>query len=147
MLNELLPSFRIKVLLQVFIGHDALEAIARHFGMSSPQERVQNNFAEVLAAPVLVEMRAGEPEAAPAVWPLDRPREHLFASAGGHDVWIRSTRRGRFALPGLVVRLADQNRRDAFHFRAKTDIVIPFVADLKRFHAARDRMIRQALEI
>ena len=99
MLNELLLSFRIKILLQVFIGHGALDAIARHFGMSRPQERVQNNFAEVLVAPIPVEVRAGEAEAAPAVRPLDRPREHLFASAGGNDVWIRSARRRRFALP------------------------------------------------
>src|SRR5205823_11503678 len=92
-------------------------------------------------------LRAGEAEAAPAVRPLDRPREHLFASAGGNDVWIRSARGGRFALPRLVVRLADQDRRDAFQFRAKADVVIPFVADPERFHAARDRVIRQALEI
>src|SRR5438105_12384333 len=98
--------------------------------MRRPQQRIQDDLAEIFVAPVPVEMRAGETEAAPAVRPLNRPREHLFASVCGNDVWIRSARRRGFALPGLVVRLADQDRRDAFHFWAKADIVIPFVADL-----------------
>ena len=42
-------AFRIEVLLQVFIGHGAVHAIRRHLHVRSPQQRVQNNFAEVLS--------------------------------------------------------------------------------------------------
>ena len=81
--NRLLSALRVEILLQVFFGDCAFHAIRRHFGVRRPQQRIQDDLAEVFVAPVLVKMRAGETEAAPAVRPFDRPGEDLLASAGG----------------------------------------------------------------
>src|SRR5436309_2128234 len=118
-------SFRIEVLLQVLVGHGAFNAIRRHFDAGRPKQRVQNDLAEVLAAPVLVEVRAGEAEAAPAIGTLDGPRQNFLASARRDDVGIGSSWRGRSALPGFIVRFADEDRRDALHFGAEPDVVVP----------------------
>src|SRR5216117_3261104 len=66
--------------------------------------------------------------------PLDSPGKHLLASARRDDVRIGSPWRGGFALPGFIVRFADEDRRDAPHFRTESDVVVPFIANLERLH-------------
>src|SRR5438128_271003 len=78
--------FRIEVFLRVVVGHRAFNAIRGHFDASRPQKSIEDDLAEVLVAPVLVEVRAGETEAASAVGPLDRPRQHFLAPARRDDV-------------------------------------------------------------
>src|SRR6266540_3917193 len=110
------PLFRpfwIEVLLQVVVGHRTFNAVRGHFDVGCPKQRVQDDLAEVFVAPVLVEVRAGETEAASAVGPLDCPRNNFLASARRDDMRVRSARRRGFALPGFIVRFGDEDRRDA----------------------------------
>ena len=48
-------------------------AVGGHFGFRHPQQRIEHKLAEIVIAPVLVEMRAGEPKAATAIRPFHRP--------------------------------------------------------------------------
>ena len=47
-----------------------------------PEDGVQDQLAEIGVAPVLVEVAAGEAEAAAAVGTVDDPGQHLFAALG-----------------------------------------------------------------
>ena len=77
-----------------------LDALGRHVELGRPEDRVQDQLAEIGVAPVLVGMGAGESEAAAAVGPLDGPGEHLVAALGVDDVLVRAAGRGRHALRG-----------------------------------------------
>ena len=50
-------------------------------------------------------------------------------------------------LPGFVVGLGHQDRRDAFHLRTKTDVEVPLVLDGERLHAAGDRVLGQRRDL
>ena len=120
-----------------------LDALGRDVELGGPEDRVQDELAEVGVAPVLVGVGAGESEAAAAVGPFDGPGEHLVAALGVDDVLVRAARRGRHALPGLVVGLGDEERGDAFHLGAEAHVEVPLVADGERLDAAGDRVLGQ----
>ena len=105
-----------------------LDAVGRNVELGRPEDRVQDELAEVGVAPVLVGVGAGESEAAAAVGAFDGPGEHLVAALGVDDVLVRAAGRGRHALPGLVVRLGERSG------------VTPFISGRKRmlkYHSSR----------
>src|SRR5258708_4293495 len=87
-------TFGVEVLFQLLLGDGALHARGRDFALGRPEDGVQDERAEVVVAPVLVGVAAGEAEASAAIGPLDGPGEHLVVSLGREDVLIRPTRRG-----------------------------------------------------
>ena len=99
-----------------------------------------------VVAPVGVVVAAGEAEAAAAVGPLDGPGQH-FGAALARDVLVRAPGRRRRSLAGLVVGLGDEDRRHALHLGPEPDVEVPLVADRERLHAARDRVLGQALDV
>ena len=87
----------------------AVDPVRGHVESGGPDDRIQDELAEIGVAPVLVEVGAREAEAAAAIGPLDGPGEHLLAALGLEDVLVRPTRRGRDALrvrsSGLATRI------------------------------------------
>ena len=83
---------------------------------------------------LLVEVAAGEAEAAAAVGAIERPGQDLLAAR----VLLR--RRGAAHVVG---RRGLEDRRHALHFRLEADVEVPFVLERERLDAARDRVFGQ----
>src|SRR6266567_616778 len=79
-----LGRFRIKVSLEVFTGDARVYTADRHVHFCDPENRVQHSLAEVFVAPVFVEMRPSEAEAAPLTGPLESPGKVLHLAAFDH---------------------------------------------------------------
>ncbi len=63
----------VEVLLEVVLGQRAFRASVWHFELGRPEDRVEDQGAEVVVPPVLVRVGAGEAEAAASVGPFHRP--------------------------------------------------------------------------
>src|SRR6185295_15577580 len=103
--------------------------------------------AKIVIAKILMEVSAGETEAAPAVRPFYRPGQDFFAPTRRDDVWIWAARRRRLALACFIARFRDENRRHALHVGTEADVVIPLINNVERPDPARDRMLGQALDV
>ena len=93
-------------------------------------------------------MAAGEAEAAPAVFALERPR-HMLRRARRHGLAnVRVSAVRPVAAPHRRGRgHVGKNGRHAFHARREPHMEIPLVVRLERFHAASDRVLGQLAEV
>src|SRR5436853_3818838 len=55
----------VEILAQIFAGDRAIDSVGGHFGVRGPEQRVEDDLAEVLIAPILVGVPAGETKPAP----------------------------------------------------------------------------------
>src|ERR1041384_3931260 len=87
-------TFWIQILFQfVSSRRRGRDAVRGHFHFREPHERVEDELAEIVVAKIFVEVQAGETEAAPAIGPLDGPRQNFFTPARRDNVRIGPTRR------------------------------------------------------
>ena len=116
----------------------------RHMG--GPDDGVQHELAEVVIAPVPVEVGSGDAETAAAVRPLAGPG-HRLRLAVGH----RPAR--TYLLPLCVPsarsseerRQIGQDRRDVVRAAQKPHVVVPLVIRRERLHAPGDFMLGSCL--
>ena len=122
--------------------------LAGHIDFGYPEDGVEDDLAEVVVAPVLMVVAAGEAEAAAAIGP---------AAAPGDDLSVPPL--DRFADCGVALvgaigpvhralgRHGGQDRPHRLGVVPETDVEIPFIGDLKRLYAAQDGARGQVLEI
>src|SRR5215813_260037 len=73
-------SLPVEVLFQVGRVKLNFRPLLRPFQTRAPQDRIDDPAAAVLVAPVAVEVPAGETKTAPALGPLQRPRNNRLAA-------------------------------------------------------------------
>src|SRR5687767_390638 len=112
MMVGLSPLLGIEILIQFFLAHLGLNTIGRYFAPGDPDERVENGLAEIIIAPVVVEMAAGETKPASAVGALDRPHHRFHASAGCNDVIVGPLGMHIRSLANGIAWLGDEDRRE-----------------------------------
>src|SRR5689334_21161221 len=92
--NREWPLFlRIEVAVQLVVGDPGFDTFGRHVELGGPEDRVEDQLAEIWVAAVLVRVGTGEAEAASAVGSLDRPGDDLVASLRFDDMPLRPARR------------------------------------------------------
>src|SRR5262245_23047393 len=143
--GALLFPFRIEVRVEFFLGDRGIDAVFRHVDFGQPAQRVKDQFSEIVIAPVVVEMSAGETESATGVRPFNGPHHGFGASLGRLDVRVRAFWKYVGAIPRGVTWLCDKDWRERCSIlfgnsiRAEaigeTDIEIPFVLRLERLYA------------
>src|SRR5262249_1654546 len=107
--------------------------------LCGPEDGVDDEAAEVLIAPVAMEMTASEAEASAVILlALIRPGDNLLPprmllrlGGGARAVW----------------RDGFQDRGHVFRFRRKADVEVPLILNLEWLDAASDGVLRQALEV
>ena len=98
-----------------------------HFQPGGPDDGVKHHLAEVVVAPVPVDVGAGEAETPPAAGPLVDPGHVLRHPFAGEDRGVRAV--GVTAGPmHFVGRDGREDRRDALHVVRKTHVKVPLVA-------------------
>src|SRR5690242_2862488 len=90
--RESLLAFGVEILLDLVGGHLRLDAVLRHVSLADPDGGVEDGPAEVVVEPVLVEVAAGEADAAAAVGPLRRPHHRFGPALRLLDVLVRPLR-------------------------------------------------------
>ena len=141
-------GFRVEVRIEFVRRHCAWDTFGWHLDLSAPKDRVQHNFSEVVVTPVLVKVAAGETEAAPAVRTLDRPHDVLGLTGVSLDFGVATMRIVKARLAARAVRWnSSQNGSHAFHGFGKSHVIVPVIANGKRFDAASDRMLRKFFEV
>src|SRR5207245_7560736 len=120
----------VEVLFEVLGGYFALNALGRDFDVGGPENGVEHQLAEIVVAPVLVEMAAGETEAAAAIGALAGPRHVLrFAAFDGFTHGRIATMRAFGAVHGAFGRYRGEDGSDAFHAFAEAAVEIPLILD------------------
>src|SRR5262249_31966087 len=127
-------------------GRAGGDAVGRDFALGGPDDGVEDELAEVVVAPVEVDVGAGEAEAPAAVGPLAGPGNMLGPAATLYHLRLAAAR-AETLFARRLRRDCTQDRGHALHLGAESHVVVPLVVDRKRLDATRDRMIGQRLEI
>ena len=82
-------AFVVEIRIQIILGQRlGWHAFLWHFDFSGPDDRIENNFAEIIDRPVTVVVAAGEADTATAVFALGAPHQRLRFAESIDTVFI-----------------------------------------------------------
>ena len=147
---EVLGLLVVLILKQLFHGHRlGGNSLSGDLNLGSPSNAVEHYTTKVLIAPVPMEMAAGEAKAPMSTDAFISPGYMLWFLSllhGGTHVWVAAM--GSIApVECFWRRKIGKNGGHAFHALGKAHVVVPFIVDFERFHAAGNGVIRKLVEL